>query len=148
MEILTRNELSSGFTRTDRLHPVITLVLYWKREPWDGAKSIAELLDISEEEKSTLSAFLQDYKINLINMYDLQNLDSCQGQLRQVLKLLQLDQDKQAICEEILDHSKEYENLKPETGKVIAALLGSEKVYACIEEQLKTKGDAVNMCEA
>ena len=32
-------EYSSGFQRDDKLHPVITLVLYWSRKPWDGAGS-------------------------------------------------------------------------------------------------------------
>lgn len=141
------NELSSGFTREDRLHPVITLVLYWRRKPWDGARSILEMLDISENQKGSLSAFLQDYKLNLINMYELQELESCDGQLKHVLKLLQLDQNKKAIYTEISENP-EYKSLKPETGKVIAALLGNERISSCIEEQLKGKGDTVNMCKA
>ncbi len=141
------NELSSGFTREDRLHPVITLVLYWRREPWDGARSIQEMLDITEQGKDSLSAFLQNYRLNLVNMYELQELESCDGQLKHVLKLLQLDQDKKAIYTEISENP-EYKSLKPETGKVIAALLGNERVSFSIEEQLKKKGDTVNMCKA
>ena len=141
------NELSSGFTREDRLHPVITLVLYWRREPWDGAKSILEMLDLSESDKNSLTVFLQDYRLNLINMYELSGLESCDGQLKHVLKLLQLDQDKNAIYTEVSENP-EYRSLKPETGKVIAALLGNERVSWSVEEQLKKKGDTVNMCKA
>lgn len=141
------NELSSGFTREVHLHPVVTLVLYWRREPWDGARNILEMLDISEDGKSSLSIFLWDNKLNLINMYDIQNLESCGGQLKYVLKLLRLDRDKKAILNEV-SGNPEYEHLKPETGKVIAALLGNEKVSACIEGQLKKKRETVNMCKA
>ena len=141
------NELSSGFTRKDRLYPVITLVLYWRREPWDGARSVLEMLDITEVGKNPLSAFLQNYRLNLVNMYELLELEVCDGQLKHVLKLLQLDQDKKAIYAEIVENS-EYTNLKPETGKVIAALLGNERVSLSIEEQIKKKGGSVNMCKA
>ena len=30
--------------KTDRLYPVIILVLYFGREPWDGTKNLKELL--------------------------------------------------------------------------------------------------------
>lgn len=32
---------------------------------------------MSEEDRRTLAPFLQKYKLNLINMYDLKNTDSC-----------------------------------------------------------------------
>ena len=126
---------------------MVTLVLYWSREPWDGAVSICEMLELPEERRAVLSGFVQDYKLNLINMYELQGLDACNGQLKYVLKLLQFDQDKNKIYQEITANSG-YEHLKPETGKVIAALLGNEKISQHIEDQLKKKGDHVNMCKA
>ena len=138
-------EFSSGFTRTDKVQPMITLVLYWSREPWDGARSLLDMLDLSEEEKNDLSPFLNDYKVNLINMYDLKNLEKCEGQLKYVLKLLQLDQDKKAIYEEV-EGNPEYRNLNLDTGRVLAALLGSEKIKKCVEMN-KTK-EVFDMCKA
>lgn len=90
---------SSGFTRTDKVQPVITLVLYWSREPWDGARSLLDMLD----------------------------------------------QDKKAIHEEVTGNP-EYRNLNLETGRVLAVLLGSEKIKQCVEMD-RTKG-AFDMCKA
>ena len=42
----------------------------------------------------------------------------------------------------------EYRNLKPETGNVLAALLGSEKIRRSVEEQQKKKGETFDMCKA
>ena len=37
-------EFLSGFRKTDRLHPCITLVLFWG-EKWDGPTDLYDLLD-------------------------------------------------------------------------------------------------------
>ena len=120
-------ELSSGFARDDKLFPVITLVLYWQREPWDGAKNLIDMLWMTEEEQAILRPYLQNYKLNLVNMYDLENLESCESQLKHVLKLLKMDQDREAIYREVVQNP-EYENLHEETGRVIATLLGDKEL--------------------
>lgn len=141
------SELSDGFTGEDRLCPVVTLVLYWSREPWDGARTLYDMLDLTEEEKRNLSPFLQDYRLNLFNMYELPENENCKGQLKYILRLLQLDQDKKAIYAEV-SKNPEYKNLRLDTGDVLAALLGSEKIKKCVEEQRKRKGETFDMCKA
>lgn len=140
------SELSSGFTRKDRLYPVVTLILYWKREEWDGAKSLVQMLCMTEEEKQALSPFLQDYKLNLINMYELKNTEACESQLKYILKLLQLDNDREAMYTEAASDPA-YEELSVDTGRVISVLLGNSKLQTCMEKQ-DTKGGTVNMCKA
>lgn len=140
-------ELADGFVPEDRLYPVITIVLYWSRKPWNGAVSLWEMLDLTEEEKRSLAPFLQNYRLNLINMYELQGEDSCAGQLKYILRLLRMDQDKKAIYTEVTANP-EYRNLKPETGSVLAVLLGSEKIRRSVEEQWKKKGETFDMCKA
>lgn len=140
------NELSSGFTKTDRLYPIITLVLYWQREPWDGPKNLAEMLDLTAEEKTQLTPFLQDYKLNLVNMYELNGADTCESQLKYVLKILQLDKSKQLLYQELAENP-EYQRLSPETGKVIGILLGDNKIHELAEIQ-QQKGEVFNMCQA
>lgn len=142
----TWSEYSSKFKKIDKLHPVITLILYWKREQWDGARTLQEMLDLTEEEKEELSPFLQDYHLNLINMYELQNLDACESQLKYVLKLIKLDQDKAALYREITENS-DYKNLTPETGRVLGTLMGDQRISQKVEEQMM-KGENANMCKA
>lgn len=140
-------EISSGFTKDDRLYPVITLVLYWSREPWNGARSLYEMLNLTGEEKRELSPFLQNFRLNLFNIYELQENENCRGQLKYVLRLLKLDQNKRALYAEISENP-EYKKLKLDTGNVLAALLGSEKIKKCVEEQRKKKGVTFDMCKA
>lgn len=57
------DEFLSGFYKTDKLHPVITLVLYWSPDKWDGPVSIHEMLDTDNAE---ILRYVPDYKINLL----------------------------------------------------------------------------------
>lgn len=41
----TRAEFLSGFYKADKLRPVITLVLHFGADPWDGATSLHEMMD-------------------------------------------------------------------------------------------------------
>ncbi|MBS6396321.1 MAG: hypothetical protein KH452_04095 [Clostridiales bacterium] len=93
--------------------------------------------DVSKRHKRGLS----------YRLFCLEHAESCEGQLKYVLKLLQLDQDRHAVYKEVSGNS-EYRNLKPETGKVMSALLGNPSVERCIEEQCNEEGGKVNMCKA
>lgn len=61
-EGLTRDEFLSKMKKTDRFIPVITIVVYYGSEPWDGAKSLHEMLNIPER----VRPFVNDYKMLLI----------------------------------------------------------------------------------
>lgn len=61
---LCGNEFLSHMKKTDKLIPVITVVIYYGDEEWDGAKSLYGMMDIPEEEKP----FVNDYKMNLIEV--------------------------------------------------------------------------------
>jgi hypothetical protein len=61
-EGLTEDEYLSKMKRTDKLMPVITVVVYYGENSWDGATSLQEMLNVPEEMKP----FVNDYKMNLI----------------------------------------------------------------------------------
>ena len=61
---LSDDEYLSKMKRTDKLHPVITIVIYYGEKEWDGAKTLHEMLDISEE----LKPYVNDYKMHLIEV--------------------------------------------------------------------------------
>ena len=59
---LSGNEFLSHMKKSDKLTPVITLVIYYGEEEWDAACSLHEMMDIPDE----LKPFVNDFKINLI----------------------------------------------------------------------------------
>lgn len=61
---LTGNEFLSHMKKTDKLVPVVTLVIYYGDEEWDAAKSLYEMMDVPKE----LKPFINDFKMNLIEV--------------------------------------------------------------------------------
>ena len=63
---LKDDEFLSGIRKTDKFLPVITLVLYYGENDWDGPKSLYDMLVIPDRIKS----FVGNYPINIIQMRD------------------------------------------------------------------------------
>jgi hypothetical protein len=59
---LTKDEFLSKMKKTDKLMPVITVVVYYGETPWDGAISLQDMLNIPKEMKP----FVNDYKMTLV----------------------------------------------------------------------------------
>ena len=65
---LTSEEFLSGWRKGDKLIPIITAVVYLGDSPWDGPKSLFEMLNVPDKR---LYRFLNDYKLNLISPADM-----------------------------------------------------------------------------
>lgn len=59
----TQAEYLSGFYRDDRLVPVITLVIHFGAEEWDGPMCLKDMITVHDKK---LLEYIQDYKIYLI----------------------------------------------------------------------------------
>ncbi len=59
---LSEDEYLSRMKKTDKLIPVITIVVYYGDTPWDGATSLHGMLDIPSE----MAEFVNDYKMILV----------------------------------------------------------------------------------
>ena len=54
------DEFLSGFKKTDRLHPVISLCVYYGESKWDGPFSLKDMLEIPEK----IEPLVSDYRMN------------------------------------------------------------------------------------
>jgi len=63
-------EFLSGMSRTDRLKPVITLVLYFGEKSWDGPTKLSDILDIP----NGFAELYNDHTLHLLQVRDTQNL--------------------------------------------------------------------------
>ena len=93
---LTSEEFLSGFRKTDRLIPIITAVLYIGAEPWDGPRSLFDMMDIDDER---IISYLNNYKLNIISAADIDEDDfekfhTDLGLAMQIIKHQKDDADK------------------------------------------------------
>ena len=97
-----RGEYLSGFYKEDRIRPVITLVIHFGADEWDGPLSLYEMMDLENEK---LLEFVQDYRIFLIDPYKLthDDLEKFSSSLGDVLGYIKYSKDKNALSKFLND---------------------------------------------
>ena len=136
------DEFLSGFHKTDKLHPVITLVLYWSPDKWDGPVSIHEMLDTDDEE---ILRYVPDYKINLLEPKQIQKSDfgRFRTELGKVLEILK-DADDYEKFAQVIKSDPEYQ-LSRESLELISALTGAIVTIPEGKEEITVRNAFVEM---
>lgn len=131
-------EFLSGFCKEDRLHPMVTICIYYGETPWDGPVSLTDMLSIPEK----LHSVVNDYKMNLIQVRDSEQFHFENPGVHAVFE----------VCRNIF--KREYEKISDvyknqeidsELGLVIGAITESQEL---INQALERKGGRMNMCKA
>lgn len=87
----SRSEFLSGFTRNDKLKPVITIVINWSQDRWDGPIRLSDMIDNHDPR---LSPFINDYELKLIDPHAITNFNSFHSQLGDVLHFINCQNEK------------------------------------------------------
>ena len=134
-----KGEFLSGFYRSDKLLPVITLTVYLDASEWDAPRSLHEMLLVEDER---LLPFIPDYKLNLITPADIADTDFTKfhTELSPVLKYLKYSRSKDKL-NEIVHTDPIYRRLDRESAEVINIVTGSRLSI----EQGK---ENIDMCQA
>ena len=138
-EASTTGEFLSGFYKTDKLLPVITLTLYLDAAEWDAPRSLHEMLLVKDER---LLPFIPDYKLNLITPANIDDTDFAKfhTELSPVLKYLKYSRSKDKL-NEVVHTDPIYRRLDRDSAEVINIVTGSNLSI----EQGK---ESIDMCQA
>lgn len=139
-----RNERSGGrmsyderfsIRKEDRLHGVIGLTVYYGERPWDGPKSLHEMLaDMPEEMKPMVA----DFPLNLLEIQDSDKLKFSNPDVEQVFSL------SRSIYQKQIDHEK-FSVVKSEVAEMVGAVVNSEQIMKIAQ---KGAGKEISMCNA
>lgn len=110
LETVSKDEFLSGMQKEDKLVPEVTLVLYLGEKPWDGAKSLHEMLDF-EEVPEEMREYIEDYRIHILDVKHTsdEELRKFPRDIRFMLLFIKYTEDKEALmrlkelagCEEV-----------------------------------------------
>ena len=89
-------EFLSGFYKQDKLIPVITLLVFFSPEPWDGPRSLSEMM-ITKNPK--ILSMLPEYRVHLISPSELEEEDfgKFHTTLGDVLEFIKYSNDKEKL---------------------------------------------------
>ena len=136
---MTEDEFLSKMKKTDKLIPVITIVVYYGEKAWDGAISLHGMLNIPME----MLPFVNDYKMHLVearkNDLKLHNVNN--KDLFNLLEILLDKNNKLSVTrKKAINYAREHKVEK----SVIMTVAGAANCKMDYNRMLK-KGDA-DMC--
>ncbi len=120
---LSGDEFLSGFWKEDRLLPVVTVVIYFGAEEWDGPLSLHEMYsDCSEE----IRRYAMDYRVNLITPSGLSDseIDEFQSNMREIMRYIKYSKDKKKL-HSVIGTELRFKCVERDAAEIINAATGS-----------------------
>lgn len=129
-------EFLSGFSKEDKIIPVITLTVYFGSDKWDGPRSLKEMFpkDIGEE----VLRKVDDYHLHLIIPTEIKDFSKFKTELGKAMKYIAVSEDKEAMKE--LAKDEDFKEIGIETVRLINECTGSNI-------DVSENGEVVNMCK-
>ena len=139
---ITSAEFLSGFSKEGKLHPCITIVLYYGND-WDGSTDLHGLLDFTNIPEE-LRGMVNNYKLNLIDIKKLEQTDMFHTDLKQVLDVIRCADDEKKL-EELITTDPAYKTVAGDAYDVMAAFVKSKTLVQLKETE---EGETIDMCKA
>jgi len=94
----SNGEYLSGFFKEDHIRPIITLVIHFGAEEWDGPLSLHEMMATRDME---ILSFVENYRIHLIDPAKLteEELNKFSTSLKEVMGYIKYSKDKEKLME-------------------------------------------------
>ena len=139
---LKEDEFLSGFSRTDRLIPVVSLVLYCGSRPWDGARRLHELLDLDRFPQE-LTEYVTDYRIHVLDICHTsdERLEEFPPDIRTMFLFIKYKDDPDTLMKKLSN----AEDVCRDTCEAIVDMVGERRLKKVMPQE---EGAKVCMCKA
>ena len=133
------DEFLSGFRKTDKLLPVITLVVYFGSKSWDAPKSLFDMLSVRD---GRVLSYVADYKLNLLEPLSMSDEDiaKLKTDLKNVFYYIKYSNEKDKL-RELVTADDSFRELRRSTVEMLNEVTNSKLKISETEE-------TVDMCKA
>lgn len=134
-----RKEVLSQMRAGSVLHPVLTIVVYTGKEPWDAPCSLREMVPVGYP---LVESDVPDFRMRLLSLREIpeKNLPHCEKNLRTVVKYLKYEDDPEGLAE-LLDSDADFKDVPVDAARVIEAITETEI-------EIPEQQEKVDMCKA
>ena len=126
------------------MYPAATFILYSGSKPWDGPKSLHEILDFTDIPE-TLREMVADYKINLVEIRKLEDTSVFKTDVRQVFDFIRCSNDKNAL-KNLVETDDYYKNMEEDAFDVAVQYTNATELIEA--KEYYEKEGMVDMCKA
>ena len=123
----------------------MTFVLYGGKDPWDGPKSLHEMLDM-EGLPVELQKMVEDYRLHLVDIRRLENTDVFKTDVKQVFDFIRCSGDKQKLLE-LVQSDGHFKQMEEDAYEVVTNYVRAEELIQ-VKEEYSRKDGKVDMCQA
>ena len=141
---LSPGEYLYGFRKEDKLFPAVTFILYSGLKPWDGPKSLYDMLDFTDIPEE-LKQLVSDYKINLVEIRKLKDTSVFKTDVRQVFDFIRYSNDKYAL-KKLVETDDYYKNMEEDAFDVAVQYTNAMELIEA--KEYYEKEGSVDMCKA
>ncbi len=137
------NEHLSRFRKSDRISPVITLVIYYAKKEWDGPTKLSDLFI-----DSPYKDFAADYPMYLLDVRRLsdEEIEEFSPDLKSFFGFLKYENEDTDKLKEFIDNNRDtFVNLSPEITNALVEITKSPELAKIIAEN-KTSEGGIDMC--
>ena len=153
----SNGEYLSGFFKEDHIRPIITLVIHFGAEEWDGPLSLHEMMATRDME---ILSFVENYRIHLIDPAKLteEELNKFSTSLKEVMGYIKYSKDKEKLMKFLRKDT--HKTIEMNAARVIKTITNTpievseemEEIEMCkaIEDLIlegEAKGEAKGMIE-
>lgn len=139
-------EFLSKMKQKDRLRPVITLVVYWGEENWQGSESLHDIIDFGEDAvlAEELKQLVPEYPLLFLNLSQTHDYHHFQTELKTLFELYDRRNDKTAFRAYLEEH-EECRQMNVETYEALKTLTNAQELT---QYRLQDKEETTDMCKA
>ena len=141
---LMPGEYLYGFLKESKLYPVVTLVLYSGKDPWDGPKCLHDILDFTDIPEA-IRKMTADYAINLIDIRRLEDTSVFQTDVRYVFDFIRCAEDKQALLK-LVNSEPYYREMDEDAFEVVSMYTNSKELVGM--QAYEVNGGKKDVCKA
>ena len=133
-------EFLSRIKKEDRLHPVITLIVYWGEDEWQDAKSLHDILDFGTDPilAQEIKQLIPEYPLHFLNLSEVHNYSHYRTELRTLFELYDRRKDKTAFTQYVNEHD-ECKHMDPETYWALRILVNTPQLGTIIPQSERTE---------
>lgn len=135
---------------SDRIFPVLTLIVYWGDEQWQGAKSLHDLIDFGSGDMPTepeLKKLVPEYPLHFLDLSSFSHFEYFRTELRTLFELYKKRNDKKEFVE-YFEKNKNCWNMDDETWNVFGQLTHSRHIKNLMKNKKNQKNGGKDMCKA
>lgn len=139
-------EFLSGYSKADKMIPVLTIVLYFGEELWDGPKHLKDMMDL-DGLPETLRNLIADYPLHILEVRKYPYIERFRTDLQLVFGFFQNMSEAQILKQYVEAHKEEFRKLREDAYDLITVMSDFRQLKE-LKDQYKDEEGVRNMSNA